>query len=361
MTGEALSVGNTPLVQIRYLSPQHAPNIKVWAKMEKENPTGSVKDRIAKAMIDDVVRKNQQGAKIDTIVEASSGNTASSDALFARESGFKCVIVIPYKTSREKEELTKSFGATVIRAEEWQNYMQLAREFAAAAGERAVFLNQYDNPLNAQAHYEGLGPEITRDMGGRRIHAFIAAGSTGGTISGVGKWLKEYDERTQIILADPYWSVLYDEFYKSRAMPEMAIFSDRNPCIGESVIEGAGKKSVPGNMDFSVIDRAVKFPDAYAVRLKAFLEILEMPDFETALKDPNFKTDGLSIGGSAAGCAWVAREIADEYAQGPWREEDINIVIIAADGGEKYESKLGNAAWRDSLVFGALQAENIFR
>jgi cysteine synthase len=198
-------------------------------------------------------------------------------------------------------------------------------------------------------------------MGDRRIHAFIAAGSTGGTISGVGKWLKEYDERTQIILADPYWSVLYDEFYKSRGMPEMSIFSERNPCTGESVIEGAGKKSVPGNMDFSVIDRAVKFPDGGAIRLQALLKIFERENFNEALKSPDFQADGLSIGGSAAGCAWVARKIADEYVQGPWTEEDTNIVMIAADGGEKYESKLGNAAWRDSLVFGAPQAEHIFR
>lgn len=330
-SNQVKAVGNTTLSHIRCLSPEEHPNIKIFAKQEKENPTGSVKDRIAEAMVLGVL-ENDTEKKITTIVEASSGNTASSVALYAKIHGFKARIYIPYITSCEKEELTKSLGAEVIRGKKGENYMQNACDFVEANSETAVLLNQYDNPLNAQSHYETLGKEIIEDMRGKPIHAFISVGSTGGTISGVGKKLKEHNPNTRVILADPYYSVLYDEYHKYKGNEGKAIWGEDNPCNGESAIEGVGKKIVPGNMDFSVIDQVEKFGDCEALEYYYHLQ----------------KHENMSVGGSSAANALIAKKIAEEYMDHS-KDEEINIVTIFPDGGEKYKSKYENKEWLDQI------------
>ncbi len=314
-------VGNTPFRHLPSLSPQGHSNIKIFAKLESENPTGSIKDRIAEYILG---KAHSEGAldKITTIVEASSGNTAASVAFFAARRGLKSVIFVPEKTSREKVELTEKFGAKVIRVSLDRDYMQAARDFSSSDG-CYYLMDQYENPWNREAHYKGIGQEIIENMRQEPVHAFVAAGSTGGTISGVGALLKAINTDTQIILADPRSSVLYDKFYKLK--------DGANVSAKDTALEGVGKRRVPGNMIFSVVDRVIKFSDKDAVDM-----IFKLTEYEN-----------LSIGLSSGANALVASMVANEYAQEG--QDVINIVTVFPDAGWKYESKLSDQQWLNQL------------
>tara|TARA_B100001989_G_scaffold225915_2_gene181234 strand:+ start:2704 stop:3741 length:1038 start_codon:yes stop_codon:yes gene_type:complete len=324
-------IGGTPLVHVPMLSPVWAPDIKVFAKLERHNPTGSVKDRIAEYLVNDAIA--QRGDLLTTIVEASSGNTASAVAAASAQKGLGCVIFIPNKTSEEKKLITESYGAKVIRAEIDQDYMQLAKDYAESLGNQAVFLNQYDNLMNREAHFRETGPEIIQDMQGGVIDAFVSVASTGGTISGIGECLKNYDEQIRVVMADPIYSVLFDEFYRHRNPNYQPVMITPDGHLREgmrfrdTLIEGVGKKRVPNNINFDIIDQAEKYFGGKALQL---------------VQKINQNTD-LSIGASSGANALIAQRVAEQLASEG--REEANIITIFADGSEKYKSKFENSEW----------------
>ena len=201
------SVGNTPLIGLPRLSP--APTVRLWAKMEDRNPTGSIKDRTAIAMIDDAERKGllKPGS---TILEPTSGNTGISLAMVSKVRGYKLICVMPENTSPERRQLLETWGATIISspaAGGSNEAVRVAKELSEKNPEW-VFLYQYGNPANTLAHYEGTGPEIFADL--PTITHFVAGLGTTGTLMGAGRYLREQNPDIQIIAAEPrYGEVVY--------------------------------------------------------------------------------------------------------------------------------------------------------
>ena len=201
------SVGHTPLIGLPKLSP--APNVRLWAKMEDRNPTGSIKDRAALAMIEKAEADGslKPGA---TILEPTSGNTGISLAMVAKTHGYKLICVMPENTSIERRQLLEMWGAKIIflpAAGGSNEAVRVAKELAAQNPEW-VFLYQYGNPANTQAHYEGTGPEIFKDL--PTVTHFVAGLGTTGTLMGAGKYLREKNPDVQIIAAEPrYGEVVY--------------------------------------------------------------------------------------------------------------------------------------------------------
>ena len=201
------SVGNTPLIGLPRLSP--APNVRLWAKMEDRNPTGSIKDRTAISMIDEAEKSGvlKPGA---TILEPTSGNTGISLAMAAKVRGYSLICVMPENTSPERRQLLEMWGAQIISspaAGGSNEAVRVAKELAAKHPEY-VFLYQYGNPANTLAHYKGTGPEIFADL--PTVTHFVAGLGTTGTLMGAGKYLREVKPDVQIIAAEPrYGEVVY--------------------------------------------------------------------------------------------------------------------------------------------------------
>ena len=200
-------MGNTPLIGLPRLSP--APNVRLWAKMEDRNPTGSIKDRTAIAMINAAEESGQlkTGA---TILEPTSGNTGISLAMAAKVRGYKLICVMPENTSPERRQLLEMWGAQIISspaAGGSNEAVRVAKELAAKNPDW-VFLYQYGNPANTQAHYTGTGPEIFKDL--PTVTHFVAGLGTTGTLMGAGRYLREQNPDIQIIAAEPrYGEVVY--------------------------------------------------------------------------------------------------------------------------------------------------------
>ena len=199
------SVGNTPLIGLPRLSP--APNVRLWAKMEDRNPTGSIKDRTALSMIDAAERDGllKPGA---TIMEPTSGNTGISLAMAAKVRGYKLICVMPENTSPERRQLLEMWGAEIISspaAGGSNEAVRVAKEIAAKNPDY-VFLYQYGNPANTAAHYNGTGPEIFKDL--PTITHFVAGLGTTGTLMGAGRYLREQNPDVQIIAAEPRYGEL---------------------------------------------------------------------------------------------------------------------------------------------------------
>lgn len=310
-------IGNTPLVHIPQLSPRE--DVKVYAKLESYNPTGSHKDRIAFHILN---HANETGKLEDvkTLVEASSGSTSSSVAFMAYHLGMGSVLFVPAQTSKEKMSLARSFGATVVPVskdqpfEECTDYMQAKKKFVAD-NPSCFDLNQYKSPWNSDAHYRGLGREIT-DHFADTVDFFVTVGSTGGTISGVGKRLKEINSKVQIVLGDPVGSIYYPTYYNQTDYK-----------LQKSAIQGAGKDSMPDAMNLLIVDRVERFTDREA--------------FDMTQKIA--KEFGLVIGGTAGANALIAQRIAHE------QKSPATIVTIFPDSGFKYHSQFSNKDWQDNL------------
>lgn len=201
------SVGNTPLIGLPRLSP--SPQVRLWAKMEDRNPTGSIKDRTAISMIE-AAEKSGQLKKGATILEPTSGNTGISLAMAAKVRGYNLICVMPENTSPERRQLLEMWGAQIISspaAGGSNEAVRVAKELAAANPDY-VFLYQYGNPANTQAHYTGTGPEIFADL--PTVTHFVAGLGTTGTLMGAGRYLREQNPEIQIIAAEPrYGEVVY--------------------------------------------------------------------------------------------------------------------------------------------------------
>ena len=316
---EALKlIGNTPMVHLKSLDPK--PGVEIYVKLETGNPTGSYKDRIIKYM----VQKGVEQGKINnntTLVEGSSGNTGASVSMIASSMGLKSMVFVPDKCSDEKIAIIRSFGAEVSVIAAPESYEDAAANKAKESADY-YHINQYNSQLNPEAHYMTTGKEIWDNMNGE-IDVFVAAASTGGTISGIGRRLKENNPNVKIVLADPEGSV-----YKAYFEGKKDYLSYKKPFN----VEGAGKGTLVEAMHFDVLDDAISFNDENAIGM-----VLRLA-----------REEGLMVGGSAGGNVWSALEIAKTM------EAPAKIVTIIPDSGFKYMSKLFNPKWLAEIGLGHL-------
>ena len=316
--GFAGAVGRTPLIRLRRAS--KATDCEILGKAEFMNPGGSVKDRAALGIIEDAERR---GALVPgepgTVVEGTAGNTGIGLTLAANARGYRSIIVVPNTQSREKIDFLRMIGADLrlippAPYREPSHYVHVSRRIAeemAAAGERVVWANQFGNLANGEAHEKTTGPEIWDGTGGR-VDAFTCSCGTGGTLAGVGRFLKARNPGVRVVLADPMGSGLYSWVKAGEMKAE-----------GNSITEGIGQASnVPGNLEVArgVIDDAVQVPDPEA--LEQVFDLLQH--------------EGLSVGGSAGINVAAAIRVAREMGPGH------TVVTILCDGGARYQSKLFN-------------------
>jgi len=308
-------IGETPLVDITSLASPKVAGVKVLAKCEFLNPGFSMKDRIVKNIFD----KAEEAGLLhpgDTVVAASSGNTGAAVAMLAAMRGYRAVITTSPKCSEEKIATIKAYGAEILVSKAGlsddhpESYMNMARDLAAK-NTGWFDVNQYDNLDNPEGHYRTLGPEIWSQTVGRVTH-FVAGGSTGGTITGTGKFLKSKNPDVKCVLADPFGSIFYEYFVSQRLVSPQKF-----------LVEGVGKGSIPGCMDFSLIDDVVQVKDE-----DAFLTCHELA-----------RKEGLLVGGSAGLNTWAAIHLANQL------EEPGVIVTVLCDLGVKYLSKVFNKNW----------------
>ncbi len=306
------AVGNTPLVRVRRVARDTSANI--FAKLEFMNPGGSVKDRLVKYLVCHM-EKTGELTPDSVLVENSSGNTGASMSMVAASRGLRCVITMPDKMSREKVSRMRAFGTEVVvaptdvPAEDPRSYYSVARSLADGIP-NSIYPDQYNNPLNAQAHYESTGPEIWEQTGGQ-IDAFVCGIGTGGTISGVGRFLKEKNPLVQIIGVDPAGSVFYDYFYHKR-LPKPHVYQ----------VEGIGEDYLVKAVDFSVIDDIVQVKDS-----ESFVAARRL-----------VREEGIFCGGSSGSAMCAALKIAKGMA-------GKNIVVLLPDSGNMYLSKFLDDDW----------------
>jgi len=309
------TIGNTPLVKLEHLSPN--PKVEIWVKLEFFNPTGSIKDRIIKHIIEDAEKtgKLKPGG---TIVENTSGNTGASVAMIAALKGYKAILTMPDKVSKEKQKTLTAFGAkifltpTSVPPDDPQHYVNLAKKIAEDTP-NSFRVNQYDNLKNTEAHYLTTGPEIWKQTRGKVTH-FVAAGSTGGTISGTGKYLKEQNKKIKVVMPDPVGS-LYYHYFKTGKLPKEASCSYQ--------VEGVGEDHIAHAMDFSVVDNMYQFTDQDA--------------FSTARRLA--REEGIFGGGTGGANVWAAIKLAKTL------KRKAIIVTVIPDNGIRYLSKFYDDEW----------------
>lgn len=307
-------IGWTPLIRLNHVSA--GIRTPIYGKAEFMNPGGSVKDRIGTAIIEAAEREGRLRPG-GTIVEGTSGNTGIGLAIAAAQRGYRCIFTISDKMSQEKVRLLKAFGAEVIVTpaavppDHPDNYVEAAKRIARETP-NAVLADQFYNQANPEAHYRTTGPEIWEQTEGRVTH-FIAAAGTGGTITGVGRYLKEKNPEVRVIGGDPLGSILC-HVAETGTHPEPTPYK----------VEGIGQDKIPGTLDLDVVDewRTVDDRTAFAVARRLTRE------------------EGLFVGGSSGLIVQVALEIAREID-----DPEACIVCILCDTGERYLSKVYNDEW----------------
>jgi len=307
------AIGHTPLVQLNKVVPAGAAT--VLAKCEFMNPTGSIKDRMALHIIEDAEKKGllKPGG---TIVENTSGNTGLSLAMVAAVKGYRCIFTMPDKMSVEKIDMLRAFGAKVIvtptdvPGDSPEHYVQVAKRIASDTP-NAFYVDQYHCQANIDAHYLTTGPEIWNDTNGH-FDYFVAGTGTGGTLSGVGRFVKERNKNIQMVGVDPIGSVHYDYFYTQKLV-EPKIYK----------VEGIGEDILCKALDFSVIDQMIQTNDAQAFSMAKRL----------------IKEEGLFCGGSSGAIVHAAVELAQKV--GPEK----TIVTLLTDSGSRYISTFLNDTW----------------
>ncbi|HWQ84233.1 MAG TPA: cystathionine beta-synthase, partial [Anaerolineales bacterium] len=310
------TVGNTPLVHLNRLGRDLA--CALYAKVESFNPGGSVKDRIAVNIIAEAERSGRLKPG-GTVVESTSGNTGVGLAIVCAKKGYRTVFVMPDKMSQEKIQLLRAFGAkvvitpTAVAPEDPRSYYNVAKRIVSETP-NAILANQYHNPENPRSHYLTTGPEIWEQTQGKVTDVVIGMG-TGGTISGIGRYLKEQNQRVRIIGVDPVGSLLLETWQQGRLPPG-----------GEALpykVEGIGEDFLPSTLDLSVIDEVI--------------QIGERESFVWARR--LVKEEGIFCGGSSG----TALAAAMHYASG--LGPDHLVVVLLPDSGSRYLSKFYDDKW----------------
>lgn len=310
------TIGWTPLVRLNKVT--RGIRTPVYAKAEIFNPGGSIKDRIGGPIIDQAEREGRLKPG-GTIVEGTSGNTGIGLAIYAALKGYKCIFTMPDKMSQEKVRLLKAFGAeviitpTAVPPDHPDSYVMMAKRIAHETP-NAILANQFYNDANPQAHYETTGPEIWDQTEGKVTH-FVYAAGTGGTITGVGRYLKEKNPKIQIIAGDPIGSILA-EMWRTKGEGKVEGVPYK--------VEGIGQDKIPGTLDMAIIDD--------------FMTVSDKESFAMARRLT--REEGLFVGGSSGLIVHVALHIAR-------RLDDPNALVVAPlpDTGERYLSKLYNDEW----------------
>ncbi len=315
------TIGHTPMVKLQRLNPN--PLVTILLKVEFTNPSGSVKDRIVRHIVDEA---EQQGLLKPggTIIENTSGNTGAAVAMIAAIRGYRAILTMPDKVSREKQNALKAFGAEIVITptsappDSPEHYVNKAKQLAQEIP-NSFRINQYDNLQNPDAHYLTTGPEIWEQCHGH-VDYFVASASTGGTISGVGRYLKEKNPNVKVIMPDPIGSIYYD-YFKTGQIPA------GGNCNYQ--LEGIGEDHLAYAMDFSIVDDVMKVTDQDAFKVGRQLA----------------RQEGILAGGSSGANVWASIEIAKTL------KAPATIVTILPDGGIKYLSKMYDDEWMKKMNF----------
>ncbi len=293
-------IGNTPLVRLKAVEKAFDLKANLYAKVEYFNPTGSVKDRAAKAMIDEA-EKSGELKKGGTIIEATSGNTGIGLAFVATARGYKAIIVMPETMSLERQKLIRAYGAEVVLTDGkkgMQGAVEKSEEILKNTP-NAIIAGQFENMANPKAHYDTTGPEIYTQMHGK-VDIFTAGVGTGGTLSGIGKYLKEQNSNVKIIAIEPASSPLLSKGY-----------------AGVHGLQGIGANFIPKTLDCNIYDEVLTSTEEASFAMARELG----------------KREGLFVGITSGTAVWAAVQLAQ-------REENAgkNIVTILPDGGGRYLS-----------------------
>lgn len=316
-------IGNTPLVHLNKIVEGYPG--EYFAKLESFNPGHSAKDRIASYIIDQAEKRGilKPGS---TIIETTSGNTGFSLAMISIIKGYDCILAVSSKSSRDKIDMLRTMGARVyvcpahVSADDPRSYYEVAKRLHKET-RNSVYINQYFNELNTEAHYATTGPEIWDQTGGKITH-LIACSGTGGTISGTARYLKEKKPDIRILGVDAYGSVL-KKYHETGQLDRKEIYPYR--------IEGLGKNLIPDATDFSRIDQFVKVTDEASAQMARKL----------------CKTEGI-FAGYTSGAAMQAVEL---FQQAGEFTPQSRVVVIFPDHGSRYMSKVYSDQWMQDQGF----------
>lgn len=310
-------VGKTPLIKLNKVTEGFKGDF--FAKVEAFNPGHSSKDRIALHIIEEAERQGILSPG-DTIIETTSGNTGFSIAMVSIIKGYECILAVSSKSSADKIDMLKSMGAKVyvcpanVNADDPRSYYQVAKRLHEEV-KGSIYINQYFNKLNIEAHYNSTGPEIWNQTEGKITH-LVACSGTGGTISGISKYLKEQNKNIKVIGVDAYGSVL-KKYHETREFDDKEIYPYR--------IEGLGKNLIPTATDFDLIDQFIKVTDEESAHTARQVS----------------RTEGLFVG-YTSGAAMQALKQLNEA--GEFKEGD-HVVVIFPDHGSRYMSKIYSDKW----------------
>jgi len=310
-------IGNTPLLELKKIT--KGLKGRFFGKLEAFNAGHSAKDRVAKYVIEDAERKGllKPGS---TIVETSSGNTGYSLAMISALRGYKCIIAISDKSSHDKVEMLQALGAEVhlcpanVAPDDPRSYYEVAKRIHQETP-NSIYINQYFNPLNPEAHYQSTGREIWEQTQGEITHVVVCSG-TGGTISGIARYLKEQNPKVQVLGVDAYGSAI-KKYHDTRKFDPAEIYPYK--------IEGMGKNLIPTATDFDVIDEFVKVTDKDAA-----LTARELA-----------RTEGLFMGYTSG----AAMQAVRQYAEMGRFDENSIVVVLFADHGSRYMNKIYSDEW----------------
>ena len=289
-------VGNTPLLRLT----RFAPGLQLFSKLEYLNPGGSVKDRIGVGMIRAAEALGQIQPGVSTIIEPTAGNTGVGLAIAAKALGYRCILCVPTKYSREKMMLMKALGAELVLIPKEQGMKGAIEKCAELAARipNAFVPQQFDNPSNPDSHYATTGPEIWTQMEGR-VDAVVLGAGSGGTFTGIARYLKEKNPAIRAVVVQPVGSIYCGAPLK------------------DWVVEGVGNSFLPASLDLSIADQIMDVADADSLATAREL----------------IATEGCLVGASSGANAWAARALAKTLPTGA------RVVTLFPDGAERYMSK----------------------